>query len=157
MELLDDLVGLDDEKCLAALLKIQSKAANGADLIPYFLGIVVRWQTNLYFLFRVLLTGWRSPTSCPLVTASFGCSATPSFRATATITGKDGKNLFRYLARLSLLLTQASCRSKVIEVVFQDLSGSDKDLQVEALHLIPNLPGSAFLVRSMPLRSVVCY
>lgn len=39
-DLLDDLVCNDDEKCLAALLKVTSKANGSGDLVPFFGGIM---------------------------------------------------------------------------------------------------------------------
>ena len=39
-----------------------------------------------------------------------------------------------------------SYREDVVQTVFDDLNGTDTDLQIEALHLIPHLPGIVFIV-----------
>lgn len=56
-DLLDDLLGNDDDKCLGALTKLLGKVNNGQDIISYFSTIAVRYlflhkaifMNSLYF------------------------------------------------------------------------------------------------------------
>uniref|UniRef100_A0A7S4HQB2 Uncharacterized protein n=1 Tax=Vannella robusta TaxID=1487602 RepID=A0A7S4HQB2_9EUKA len=104
-ELHDELTMNDDDKCLASLVKVLSKANSGQDVAPYFNGVVANFASNKTKTLRIL-----------------------------------SYSLLRFFSDIN-----GEIWEDVVQTVFDDLNGTDTDLQIEALHLIPHLPGIVFI------------
>ena len=53
------------------------------------------------------------------------------------------KNFFSQLQKLN---NDQKYRQKIIPIIFEDLNGNNKDMQIEAIKIIPHIPPSLFLV-----------